>query len=57
MCVLAILLKDSCALIFFFFCMSCLDSVLCILVFKDCGAALSTSSWVNSEKCRLFEIR
>lgn len=36
MCMPAILLKDSCILIFFFFfCMSCLDSVLYILVFKN----------------------
>lgn len=40
MCILAILLKDSCILIFFW--MSCLDSVLYMLVFKNCFAVLST---------------
>lgn len=36
----AILLKDSCILMFF--CMLCSDSVLHILVFKDGFAVLST---------------
>lgn len=55
MCMLAILLKDSCILIFF--CMSWLDSVLYILVFKNCHAVLSTCFLSKFRKVQLFKIR